>query len=216
MNQTQIENLLQKFCYVGNYRDNMLRPFMSGDYICATDSRLCLFMPTKWLTDNGINTDFAATDNVPNACDLLENRRTVAEQEYTADYFNKVIEAYRNTLSNSSDLCEECNGTGTVRFNYWSDKKNEYYYLDGDCPICMGTGHTVKIYATTIVGNAVRLEHISLVSYLLAEFKKQKVIVKDFQRPTFRDVVTPGILFDFGEFQLLSMPLMAFDYEIKI
>jgi hypothetical protein len=39
--------------------------------------------------------------------------------------------------------CEECGGKGIVEYTYTS-KDNEEYYIEGECPICDGSGKTIR------------------------------------------------------------------------
>lgn len=41
--------------------------------------------------------------------------------------------------------CDECEGDGTIYVDYWSDKRNRYFDLECECPVCNGTGYMERV-----------------------------------------------------------------------
>lgn len=66
---------------------------------------------------------------------VFNNEIVVSELE------EKLIPAMidKEIIKEGKEKCGECRGTGEVKFKYHTP--GDTYYLDGDCPVCEGTGN---------------------------------------------------------------------------
>lgn len=132
---------LMMFCEQENQiRQIFINPFANendGGNIWATDGRVLLIVDRK-LTRCKYQ---SLTLRKPEVCaDNIDRKISFAEVEKAYKKFKLVEEM--QTESGESIECEECDGDGTVEYEYYARNGRTYHY-EHECPVCLGSG-TVK------------------------------------------------------------------------
>ena len=132
---------LMMFCEQENQiREIFINPFSNendGGNIWATDGRVLLIVD-KELTRCKYQ---ALTLRKPEVCtDNIDRQISFAEIDKAYKKFKLVDEM--QTESGEGIECEECDGDGTVEYEYYARNGRTYHY-EHTCPVCLGRG-TVK------------------------------------------------------------------------
>ena len=212
MTQDSFENLLKRYCDPDGYNGRCKAPFVCGDYLCATDAHICLFFPTDWLKQQGIDIAFATSNtNYPQtAVDLLNKFVGGKQQTFDADFFARLRKSYEADHLKDSVPCGDCGGKGVVNYTYFANN-GDTYDLEAPCPVCDGEGYAVKYFAARFIDRLIGWPYVRLIEALMLYFDKPSVVAEvnpDEPHAIFR--------FNFGEFWAVVAPAVGCDYEIKI
>lgn len=124
------EELLMLF--TDRRREDFKTPYTFGNYTWATDAHTLLFLPRQ----EGDN--YAENDKIKRYINLIENQIppiAYSLQDLKVQLGEKIIKPIYEEIK-----CEECDGWGTVEFEYFSAVKKEAYYSEQECPVCNGDG----------------------------------------------------------------------------
>lgn len=212
MTQDSFENLLKRYCDPDGYNGRCKAPFVSGNYLCATDAHICVFFPTDWLKQQGIDIAFATSNtNYPQtAVDLLNKFVGGKQQTFDADFFARLRKSYEADHLKDSVPCGDCGGKGVVNYTYFANN-GDTYDLEAPCPVCDGEGYAVKYFAARFIDRLIGWPYVRLIEALMLYFDKPSVVAEvnpDEPHAIFR--------FNFGEFLAVVAPAVGCDYEIKI
>ena len=184
-------------------------PFTFGNYTWATDAHIILFLPKQEgdnYTENGI---------IQHYLSMIENQTSpiaYSLQDFKDLLGEKVIEPIYEEIK-----CEDCNGSGTVEFEYFSSTTRQTYESEQECPICEGDGHKQgdKIgedvcYKSCII----KLQNAAFRSDVF----KCIIDVCDFYSESVFYLVSKsdsrkGHLFKVNEAYILIMPFVSYDEE---
>lgn len=129
---------LQMFCSNDEaFHKKMTRPFINESYggkVIASDCYVMLIIDRKLLRCK-YQTDKLT---IPNQSGKLINKR-INFSAIDEAYNQIVLEAEMEAADGKEKECPECNGTGTVDWEY-TDWEGEIHYHEFDCPICDGSG----------------------------------------------------------------------------
>ena len=123
------EELLMLFSYKGRFKT----PFTFGNYTWATDAYILLFLP-KQEGDN-----YTENDMIQRYLSMIENQTssiTYSLQDLKDLLGEKTIKPIYEEIK-----CEDCDGFGTVEFEYFSAVTKDTYYSEQECPVCEGDGY---------------------------------------------------------------------------
>lgn len=136
-NKMTPEDLLHSCCSKSEYRPNLQRPFLQGDYVIATDAHAILAIPKE-----ECGTSNLAPLDKPDVMPYLNAECTEfmkLDYEHLLEKYNRLCEE----LKKLDFKCSECGGRGRVKWKYESKDGETHYMLD-DCPICHGEGIVEK------------------------------------------------------------------------
>ena len=105
-------------------------PFIFGNYTWATDAYTILLLP-KQEGDN-----YTENDIIKYYISMIENQTspiTYSLQDLKDLLGEKVIEPIYEEIK-----CEDCDGFGTVEFEYFSSVTRQTYESEQECPLCKG------------------------------------------------------------------------------
>lgn len=128
--------LLNLFTGTDENRPAMMFPNFSNGVVYATDTHALISIP-----ENELMLKYGTNEKFPNAQKILDNFSKKELQSISVNVVDlaKELTKARIEVDKDSIKCKECEGRGTVEFEY-CDKQNETHYIDGDCPICYGEG----------------------------------------------------------------------------
>lgn len=132
-NQARKE-LLQSFCETNELRKTMLRPFVVGDKVCATDAHSILLLPA---TEED-KADYQPQGKVPDVTIYLK-QETEFFMYLDLECLKCEREKIQKKVDEIDDKCPDCRGTGRVEYEYYS-VHSDRYKLEHTCPVCEGTG----------------------------------------------------------------------------
>lgn len=124
---------LQQFCSENSSK--FKEPFINGDYVVATDAHIMLMIKKEKVDEYETLTE-SEKDYVQVALDAKGT-----EYQNIKLKLSDIINAVKSIKIDHDDIhiCKDCNGHGNVDFEYTS-RNGEWYTLNGDCPVCDGTG----------------------------------------------------------------------------
>lgn len=129
---------LQMFCSNDEaFHKKMTHPFINESYggkVIACDCYVMLIIDRKLLRCK-YQTDELT---IPNESGKLINKR-INFSAIDEAYNQIVLEAEMEAADGKEKECPECDGTGTVDWEY-TDGEGEIHYHEFDCPICDGSG----------------------------------------------------------------------------
>ena len=201
------EELLMLF--TDRHSNRFKTPFTFGNYIYATDAHAILFLPKQEgdnYTENGM---------IQRYLSMIENQKppiTYSLQGLKDLLGEKVIEPIYEEIK-----CEDCDGFGTVEFEYFSSTTRQTYESEQECPVCEGDGSKQgdKIgeeacYKSCII----KLQNAAFRSDI---FKCIIDVCKFYSESVFQLVSESdkhkGHLFKVNEAYVLIMPFVAYDEE---
>lgn len=121
-------------------------PFQQGGYMIATNGRHLLCIPTDMAADSGWLGAIPAQDN-PKVANVFPDIEK-AKKFHLANDVVITRDAVENVCKQipvdripglKKVECSECHGRGTVTYHYESNNRDDYE-LEGECPICDGSG----------------------------------------------------------------------------
>lgn len=139
MNKSKRQQLLEMFCnHADDLRPIYQRPFLykhdNIDYVVATEGHVVLALPAtdedsiyEYVEDKKFSCIF---------CSIIS-----PHHNYTFEELNTANDEIVRRLASVPRRCDECDGTGTVSFEYHAND-DQIYNIDGDCPLCNGSGYT--------------------------------------------------------------------------
>ena len=127
--------MLQSFCSDNEYQKSLLHPFLYGNYVCATDSHSILMLHA---TEQD-KYQFAVDEKKAPIIDKYMSAQTEFLTYLDQDCLKCEYEKIEKKIKEIDDKCPDCRGKCTVTFDYWS-QDNEHYTMEGECPVCHGTG----------------------------------------------------------------------------
>lgn len=136
-NKMTPEDLLRSCCSKSEYRPNLQRPFLQGDYVIATDAHAILAIPKE-----ECDTSNLATLDKPDIVPYLKEECT----EFMELDFKRLNAEYERLVNEYGKLdfkCKECDGDGKVDWEYHDNDWNTHK-MRGECPICHGEGVVSK------------------------------------------------------------------------
>ena len=125
------EELLMLF--TDRHSNRFKTPFTFGNYTWATDAHTILFLP-KQEGDN-----YTENDMIKHYISMIENQTspiTYSLQDLKDLLGEKVIEPIYEEIK-----CKDCDGSGTVEFEYFSSTTRQTYESEQECPVCEGDGY---------------------------------------------------------------------------
>lgn len=148
---------LQVFCDSDNpWRDLYRRPYFNeadGGRLIATDGVVMVVVDPKLLRGKYKS----VSQKIPFSFDDFDKEVevTFAAVEEAMHEFELIPE--KVSKDGGSSECPECDGSGTVEFEY-TDNEGETHYHEEDCPICDGTG-VREDYELVETGRMILPEH---------------------------------------------------------
>lgn len=136
-NKMTPEDLLRSCCSKSEYRPNLQRPFLQGDYVIATDAHAILAIPKEECDTSNLE-----PLNKPDVMPHLNAECT----EYMELDFKRLNAEYERLVNEYGKLdfkCKECDGDGKVDWEYHDNDWNTHK-MRGECPICHGEGVVSK------------------------------------------------------------------------
>lgn len=126
-----IDDLLQLFVSTDDLRPKFMRPWREGNYIFASETHICIRVKGS-MTDTDYPCSNSHTNNMF-LCRCPDGKLNREILDNAISYAPTVDEI--KTVGEDIE-CEECDGTGQVRWEYksWTDIF--------DCPVCQGTGYS--------------------------------------------------------------------------
>lgn len=195
------------------YRENIKVPFRQNGRVCATDGhmliRIAESLCEKEYTDmpNGLKpVNTSAVIPKPNMCETI-----------TARMLNRAL---KKAPEEKNRCCPECNGDGTVEYEY-RDRYGNTYTTEEDCPVCGGTGQMIEYtpskYQFTLYGQSLCYNHLKMLLRTMAYLKTDSLRLRHIKKG---DDDSMAILFDVEgkDIEILAMPQLRDKdfYEIKI
>lgn len=127
---------LQQFCDLESQAEYKNAPFINGDYVVATDAHIMAIIDKEIVDDYStlkeLERDYVGYIEKSCAGNLSKTYNITLEQLKNA-------ESQVEIDTKEYHVCEDCNGDGTVDFEYIS-VRGESFINTGDCPVCEGTG----------------------------------------------------------------------------
>lgn len=132
--------LLNLFTGSDDDRPVMMFPNLLNGTVYATDSHCLITIP-----ENELLLKYGTNEKYPNAYKIIDEFSKKELQSVKVKTTDLAIELTKARIEVDKETikCKECNGNGTVEFEYW-DKNHDKHYIDGDCPICDGEGCNEK------------------------------------------------------------------------
>jgi len=127
------EDLLRSCCSKSEYRPNLQRPFLQGDYVIATDAHAILAIPKEECDASNL-----APLDKPDVIPYL-NAECAEFMELDFEHLNAEYKRLVNEYGKLDFKCKECGGDGKVDWEY-NDKDWKTHNMRGECPICHGEG----------------------------------------------------------------------------
>ena len=134
----QIIDLMDLYVSQDHSHRNLHHPFIEEDYIIATDGYGMVVL----------DEDLYENENVKVRDSPLDALRLI-RKEHNCDIILKASDL-ESDKKDTIEECEECDGEGTVEFEYAS--KEKIHYKDFKCPICDGEGQIGVEHQIKIVG----------------------------------------------------------------
>ena len=127
---------LQQFCDLESQAEYKNAPFINGDYVVATDAHIMAIVNKEIVDDYSTlkepERDYVGYIEKSCAGNLSKTYNITLEQLKNAESQVEIdTEEYH--------VCEDCNGDGTVDFEYIS-MRGESFIVTDECPVCKGTG----------------------------------------------------------------------------
>lgn len=133
MNKQARQELLKSFCNT-NEGSTMSRPFLCGDFVCATDGHAILLLPA---TDED-KAEYQPQGKVPDVTTYLK-QETEFFMYLDLECLKCEREKIQKKVDEIDDKCPDCRGIGRVEYEYYS-VHSDRYKLEHTCPVCEGTG----------------------------------------------------------------------------
>lgn len=132
------KKVLQMFCSVDSVlHEELTSPFLNESYggkVMATDGYVLLIVDRKLLRCK------YQTYNLKIPSQSYEHINRLVSFSAVDEAYNQIaLEAEMEAADGKEKECPECNGTGTVDWEY-TDWEGEIHYHEFDCPICDGSG----------------------------------------------------------------------------
>lgn len=129
--------LLNLYTSADDNRPAMMFPNNTNGIVYASDAHGLISIP-----DDELCLKYGTNEKYPNAQRVIDDltKNELLSIRVNVDLLVKELTKARIEVDKDSIKCKECNGSGSVEFEY-EDKDLETHYLDGDCPICEGKGH---------------------------------------------------------------------------
>lgn len=189
--------------------DWMIKPFLVGDKVVATDAHCLVAVPN--ITDRS-RTD--RSEKTKGVYPYEPNLSIEFSLEIFKDALQKVPVIDGFDEETKTIKCDECSGSGEVEFEYWSSKKGTFE-IKSDCPVCEGEGEkeeTIKKLNGTkvldyskyisIYGSVFRVENIERIIRIADLFNVNSLRLVYYKNPT-----SPAV-FIVGECEVLIMPCL--------
>lgn len=123
---------------VGEIRKWTLEPFALGEYVYATDCMIMIRINKKML-----NKEYPSKNNPIISFPSIPSLSICYEINEISKLLKSITKERVIVTEKEEELCEECNGTGRVTYEY-VDLKGKPYELEENCPICEGDGFIYK------------------------------------------------------------------------
>ena len=136
MENDERKELLQSFCSDNELHKTMLHPYLHGDYVCATDAHSILLLPATEEDRQQYSEDEKKAPIMKQYLSAKTEFQSFLHIEFLKSEYDKI----QMRISEIDDTCRDCKGRGTVEYEYWSEDDREKYTLNGECPVCNGTG----------------------------------------------------------------------------
>lgn len=204
--------ILNLFVSSDNFRPGMCVPNIGDVWVSATDAVSLVFFKKELLP---INTNFETLGKYPDI-NKFTSMHQVQNDTLDIDKIKSIIskcpliEDYDE--EGKEDICSECGGSRYVEFEYEANKST--YYMNGECPICMGIGRTEQTIKTPngkmVPNNEYYLQMgISFLSiYLVERLLKIQELIGDTIQIINHQEAHNAILFKIGEVKIIIMPLL--------
>ena len=128
---------LQKFCSDDDFRVKLKYPFINekdNGRLTATDAHIMLMVDTSLLRCKYKSQEVTVPNVESENCN-----RIVRFADIDAAYNRFKLVPEMVAKDGGTDECPECDGTGTVEYEYTDNEGNTHYHEE-DCPICEGDG----------------------------------------------------------------------------
>lgn len=164
LNSGQWRSILYKFTSDEDFRPCLQKPFIQGKYICATDGHIILRVDRNIIPQS--NEDYTPKGHVPDVSKVIpapDPTFTITLKEIINCLVASGLD-YNHLTTN----CDECDGTGDVRWEY-RDRDCKYHTRIDKCPCCNGLGEIPNGYDRfcTIGEKATLAYHIILTHYIM-------------------------------------------------
>lgn len=128
--------LLNLFTGTDQNSPALMFPNLTNGIVYATDSHALITIP-----ENELLLKYGTNEKFPNAKKIIDDfsKKLQSVRVNVADLAKELTKA-RIEVDKNSIECKECQGSGTVKFEYVDKKDINIHYMDGDCPICDGEG----------------------------------------------------------------------------
>jgi uncharacterized protein YbaR (Trm112 family) len=195
------------------YRPELTAPFYHKGMAMATDQHVLVYMPACLLPtkpdDYTGKIDFNKV--IPSGLSPIERVATLTHMVQVLDQ----VEKEEEIICTNDDECEECEGRGTVEWEYTSNK-GRGYELTENCPVCKGRG-IQGVHRKT--GKMVVGQHQKIkigISHFSAPIIEKIIKVMDLLEETECKLiyqVKPEVpsIFQIGAVNILVMPTMVSD-----
>jgi len=146
MKKTEIdyEKVFQLFVGNDDYNEKFKKPFRYNGYYYATDGCSLIFMPIAVKPSLKYSNGILNQKNIIPDDIICYNRVantikcTMKVEIKVSELEKKLVPTMINEKIKKSDICPECEGSGTVDYDYKGST------IEGDCPKCKGTGKCDK------------------------------------------------------------------------
>lgn len=135
MNNNARHKLLQSFCSTNENRPKLQSPFVQGENVFATDSYSIIILKA---TEKDRQT-YSVDDPKCPKMDGFLSVQTEPLLSLDLESLKREYDRIKKKIDKIDNRCVECKGRGVVEFNYWSTE-SDCYTLEGECPVCSGTG----------------------------------------------------------------------------